>query len=888
MAVDARCARLSGVAGARARLLANDPPRQAKKPKNTTTLPPGAHCTAAMTRLHVLLVAGLVCALTAQSRAPERTGQVTTGILPIAGTTTATDAPSVPAPPRGVADPLPPKRTPPLRLTPGAAPDLPPGAPTRLRGPGPAGGNLVVVDDHAVNPPGASVGQVTEPTAAIHRDTAFYTGNWYAAVSGSSGRTWRHVNPYTTFPALDGGFCCDQSSLIIPGDDTNCLLIWLLQYGFSATTGRGSVRLAVSQGRDAIRQNTYYWYDLTPQVANYPTNCWLDFPDVAYSNDWLYVSCNVFDQNSAFVGTTVLRLRLADIRAIRPAGYNSFSTPSTDPGSLRLADGASNVMYFGSHTQISGAPAIRIFAWDDSITAPTMRDVAVAAWYTGTSSSVGPDGRDWLGRDDHRILGCYVARGVLGFLWGSAAGGSFPQPFVRIATFDTGRNFSRAGEATVWNPTSAFAYPSVAVNSRGDLGGMMAYGGGGHHPGSIAWVVDGQSSWGPLDNTVVARGARGPTNNGWGDYLSAARHSWHPSTYVGAGYALDANGNSVPHYAWFCRQNDVPPFATLTVTSTPVTGAAVDIDVPDRNGNRNGTTNFTRVYSPDQGLFVEAQREVTQGGIRYLFDFWRLNGTAQPPGQRDVTIPDLLGNPAASLEANYLRMRHTVQVSSSPANGANFSLTPNDFSNRSGGTTPMTLQYEDGVIFTITADATHNGAPFDRWIMDGVPSVPGFRSLMINSRNDHVLVAAYRPQVCGGFTPFGTTCNTSLGARHVASSSRSTCGPHVGDTVDYVMLDTNASVGGVLLIGASNTTWNGIPLPVAVPTQPSCFLRVEALVTIGFGINGVPGNGGVFGLRLPMNPDLINGRLFSQCVALGPLGFHQFSNGIETLIGGFP
>ncbi len=838
--------------------------------------------------LRALLVAALASILAAQSQLPERTLPTLSGVLPIAGRTTASNAPLVPAPPRSVADPMPPKRTPPLRFTPGAAPDLAPGAPTTLGGQGPAGGNLVLVDNFTVNPNGASVSQVTEPTAMIHRDTAFCTGNWYAALSTSSGQTWTHLSPYTTLPATDGGFCCDQYALHIPGDDTNCLLIWVLQYSFSATTGIGRLRVAVARGRDGIRQRSFFYYDLTPQRASLPTNRWFDFPHVAHSNDWLYVSCNVFDQTSAFQGATVLRLSLADIRAGRSAVYNVLNTPNTEPGSIRLADGAASSMYFGTHWQISGAPAIRVFAWDDAVSQPTVRDRSISAWYTGASSSIGPDGRDWLGADDHRILGCYFASGAVSFMWGSNAGGPFPQPFVRIAGFFPASNFIGAGEATVWNPTIAFAYPSVAANARGDVGGTMAFGGGGLHPGTIAWVVDAQSPWAPLDNVRVASGLRGPTNNRWGDYLCATRHSWHPNTYVGTAFALDANGNSVPRYAWFGRQNDVPAFASVSVTSTPVSGAAITIDVPDRNGNQNGSTNFTRVYSPDQGLTVEAPAEITSGGARYGFNFWRFNGAVQTFGQRDLTVSNLLGNPSATLEARYARVWHNFPIGSLPTNGATFTLTPNDLQNRSGGTTPLAVQYEDNVTFSVVAATTHAGAPFERWVVDGVPQPLGQFSLTLTARANQVLVAAYRTQVCGGFTSFGATCNTSLGSRHVASSSRPTCGPHIGDTVDYSMVNTNASIGGVLIIGSSNTTWNGIPLPLAIPTQPSCFIRVEVLATIGFDIHGIPGNGGVFGLRLPNNSGLISGRLFTQCVALGPIGFHQFSNGIETLIGGFP
>lgn len=51
------------------------------------------------------------------------------------------------------------------------------------------------------------------------------------ALSGDSGRTWTYINPYTRFPARDGGFCCDQRALTVPhigsGVDQG-MTVWLL------------------------------------------------------------------------------------------------------------------------------------------------------------------------------------------------------------------------------------------------------------------------------------------------------------------------------------------------------------------------------------------------------------------------------------------------------------------------------------------------------------------------------------------------------------------------------------------------------------------------------------------------------------------------------------
>jgi hypothetical protein len=667
------------------------------------------------------------------------------------------------------------------------------------------------------------------------------------------------------------------------------MMIWLLQYSFSATTGTNRLRVALANGRDNLRAQNFIYYDVTPTLAGFPTNTWFDFPHVSHTDTWLYVSTNVFNQSSVFQGTAVFRLGLAGMRQGGSTNYNVATSNNQAPGSLRLSDGATTTMYYGTHVRsIFGAPMIRIFNWPDAVAQPFGVDIGISAWYTGISTAIGADGRDWIGADDHRILGCYLANGALSFMWGSNSGGSFPRPFVRIAGFSPAQNFAIVGEASVWSSSNAWAYPSVAANARGDVGGTMCFGGGSFTgPGTVGWVVDAQSGWGPLTNVALGAGARGPDSNRWGDYLSATRHPQYPNTYVGSGFALDASGNTVPRFAWFGRQNDVPNFATVNVISTPITGVPITVDVPDRNGQQNGSTNFTRTYTGVQGMTWTAPAQVVAGGARYDFDRWRFNAGLQPVGQRDLLISDLQGVVSNTVEARYQRLRHTLSVTSTPTNGAGFSMTPADYQNRTGGTTPGTIEYEDNILFRITANIVHNGAIFDRWIVDDVPQAPGYLSLDWTAVANHRLVAAYRVPICGSFTAFGQSCNTQFpGLIHTATTARTPCGPYYNESVTYGVQNAFLNSVGVLIVGASNTTWNGVRLPLALPNQPGCSLYTDVMVFLAFGVDG-RGNGGT-NVILPFDRSLAGARLYTQGLVLNPLGLQQWSNGIETLIGGFP
>jgi hypothetical protein len=837
-----------------------------------------------------IAISALSAPSAAQAGAAPPVMQTGAGVLPVAGRSLGPGAASTGA--LGAAGPVIRARPPQIQLTPGAAPDLPPGPATDPDGGGhgPLGGSLVLQTNSALLPAGAAITARTNPSAALFRDTAFATGERFAALSTSSGQSWTHVDPAQALPYRDGGFSGNQSALHIEGDDQTGATIWSLQYAYSPFTQQNAVRIAVARGRANLRALQFYYYDLVPGLFGLSSPSWLDAPQVARSSSWLYVSMNHYDDLGAFQGTVVTRLRLADVLAANPALYQFATTPAHQPGNLRLCDGATTTMYFGTHTSsLFGAPMIRIYAWDDAqtSTSPTVTDQPISAWYTGTSSAPGPDGRDWLGADDHRIRGAYFANGALSFLWGSNAGGPFAMPFVRIVGFYPSSGYALAGEASVWNPTIAFAYPSVTVNARDDVGGTMAFGGGGYYPGSLAWIVDAQSGWAPLANTLLALGERGPAANEWSGSASAARHPLHANSYIGTCYALDAAGNSVPRYAWFGRQNDLPAPATVSIDSWPPTGVPIAVDVTDRNGAQNGNTPFARTYSPEQGFTLSAPAQATSGGVRYEFERWYWNGVSQPMAARDLVVTNLLGANGSFFTAGYQRVRHTLTVSSTPTNGSTFTLAPSDDLGRTGGTASTTIQYQDGVPFRITANIVHNGALFDRWIVDGVPQTLGQLSLDWVARGAHQLVMAYRVPVCGGFTSYGQSCGPfGPGSYvHVASTARNPCGPYYSEWVDLGVRGAVASSVGSLAIGFSNTSWFGIPLPFALTNWPGCFLYTDMITFVNFGTDAL-GRGNV-PVLIPFDRSLADLSFYTQCFVVTPFPTLQISNGIATRIGGF-
>jgi hypothetical protein len=94
---------------------------------------------------------------------------------------------------------------------------------------------LVLVTNTELTGPGQQnlASTVGEPSVAVNKDVIMYTGNWYAARSLDAGKTFKYIDPFTTFPDPPNlSFCCDQVLNYLPSIDT---FVWLLQY--SSKTG---------------------------------------------------------------------------------------------------------------------------------------------------------------------------------------------------------------------------------------------------------------------------------------------------------------------------------------------------------------------------------------------------------------------------------------------------------------------------------------------------------------------------------------------------------------------------------------------------------------------------------------------------------------------------
>jgi hypothetical protein len=407
---------------------------------------------------------------------------------------------------------------------------------------------------------------VNEPSVAVQGSHILMTGNWYAAFSADAGATFSYVNPATTFPTIPGQpFCCDQVALY---DAQHDLMVWFLQYVNDGSGNTG--RLAVAQGSDIASQQ-WRFYDFTPQGVGNWSNEWFDFPDLAVGEKFLYITTNVFStlgNPPPFTRAVILRLPLDKLAAYQGFSYNYFDTSQN--GSLRPTQGATDTMHFGTHESTN---SLRVLSWPENSTTISSDDITVQvwtrAWRFARAVAPGPDGRDWLGRADSRITAAWLNGNDVGFAWTARQDSNFPFPQVRVAILNKDTKVITA-QPHIWNSNFAFAYPAAAPNSDERVGVSVHFGGGSQFfPSHAVGVLDSSGSNWELATTV--NGTDGPSANIWGDYLAVRPHGTSPNTWVATGFTLQggpAASNIEPRYIHF-RLDGVPTLQLSLINLDP-------------------------------------------------------------------------------------------------------------------------------------------------------------------------------------------------------------------------------------------------------------------------------------------------------------------------------
>lgn len=475
---------------------------------------------------------------------------------------------------------------------------------------------------------------VGEPSIAVRGAEILMTGNWYASFSTDGGSTFSFMNPATTFPPIPGqSFCCDQVAIYDPVHD---LMIWFLQY--LEDSNGNTARIAVAQGNDITTQQ-WRFYDFTPLGIGGWNNEWFDYPDLAVSDDFLYVTTNTFSTPPySFTRAVILRIPLNEMTAYQPLNFNYFDT--NQGFSLRPTQGASGTMYFGSNISTN---SVRVFTWPENSATISMDDVPVQVWSNATRVAPGPDGRDWLGRVDQRITGAWASGNDIGFAWTAAQDNNYPFPHVRVVVMN--RNTKTVTiQPHIWSASFAYAYPAAAPNSNGVVGISLSYGGGSQlFPSHIVGVFEtSTSTWdlAPTDN-----GTHGPTQNVWGDYQAVRPHGTQQETWVATGFTLQggtSGSNIVPRYIHFSQGSTAPLELTL--------------ENPDP-GNRlkKGETLTVKATVKRNGVAVSGETVTFSSANTNLATVSMVSGVSDTNGEIEITIRG---------EASWTRKTTTITATS--------------------------------------------------------------------------------------------------------------------------------------------------------------------------------------------------------------------------------
>jgi hypothetical protein len=350
-----------------------------------------------------------------------------------------------------------------------------------------------------------------DPNAAAASPTGVSLVSWNTAVSYSTngGGVFNDIplfspqpgNPSRTsfFPQSDGGLCCDQVVVYIPSQN---IFVWLMQHRpvFNGTnitqTSRLRVAWATPEAAAADFWNAWTYIDLT--AANTPgvssglgvaTNEHLDYPDLAWSDTFLYVGIDhgwPDDPGSVYPGRRIVaRLSLADMVDTTVAVVNyGFAelTGSSGLNKSHFVQGAPSQMVVGS---LDDTSTIRVFTWADASSSIDNTTAGISQIQGGAAyTSLAPDNNDWYGVSFPGNItgGAYRHRRERDeYLFAFDAGvnaPSRPRAYLRLETLTpNGSGYSVAEEYDVWNADYAFGLGGLGSDGQ-EIGLTLAVGGG--------------------------------------------------------------------------------------------------------------------------------------------------------------------------------------------------------------------------------------------------------------------------------------------------------------------------------------------------------------------------------------------------------------------------
>jgi hypothetical protein len=411
-----------------------------------------------------------------------------------------------------------------------------------------------------------------EPAVVNRGKDVFYTGNTFASFSSNDGSTWSNHALIT--PLFTGDFnCCDQDLEIDQGRNR---IFWSTLF-LQPNDTRGVVTIAVLTSPSAAPSCFYdYHFGQTSNITP-------DYPHIALSNDFLYLTTNNIDgkgttttTDDSWVSATVVRYNLDQMVDCVTASRNTF-TDNTAPQRVYVpVEGATDRMYWGS---LDNATTFRIYEWPEaSTTVSSVTRAITSSPHNNPDCRGGTNNTDFIEKSTafsitgFRMRGWYGQRergggaDVVGFLWNVGTDASHAQAHIHAAVFDADTK-NLISQPHIWNASFCLGFPDVAPTDRGHPAIILAYGGKSGGGGlavrnAVLLGDDTVTAGGPFgDFVTVATGTHNPSDSRYGDYLTIQRHEPCGNFLAASGYVLvngTAGSNTQQRYIQFGRQRDKP------------------------------------------------------------------------------------------------------------------------------------------------------------------------------------------------------------------------------------------------------------------------------------------------------------------------------------------
>ena len=466
--------------------------------------------------------------------------------------------------------------------------------------------------------------QVGEPSIAGVPGALLYTGNWHAGLSSNDGLSWSYLDPENMFPesagtgSSDNGLCCDQVVLSERSTSSSALTIWLGQSSNVSGADGNRLRLLVFEGpSELLEQRSYCSIDLTPQGVGYDSSTMYDFNQMARTEEWLYVTTNVYDLAADLTKTSrearIYRVKWDDLKdgdcspqvqSVVPAdGYSMSPTQGADEKST---------MYFATPGNLTNGDTdlgdgLLVYKAKDSENSLSDFVVNTKNWPTadrGDLSCSLPDGSDACARSDDRITTGWRVDSRAGWLWNVPQGSGYDYPHIQGAVINTDTE-ELAFEQTIYNNDYAWIYPSVQVNSSEQVGLTAYKAGGGYYTRARSFLIKSpksSSSWSGLQSQGIVSSTHGVSEDKWGDYATLSAYPGCSKTFAAAVWSMqggDDDGDSQHRFAWFGETGcpNLTVEKTVFLPPTVERGEDLAVGVTTRNsGSASASSSRGYVY----------------------------------------------------------------------------------------------------------------------------------------------------------------------------------------------------------------------------------------------------------------------------------------------------